>query len=134
LLGSERWRLLLGRELRRLLLCRLLLWRKRRRLPLSRLGEPLGWMLASVQVLRRLLLRGRPLDPGRRSRRSIVGFQRLLRTWLRRLWPRLWWWLELIARIATRLNRLIRAATKPRERIGLADQPRKFGERIALAS
>jgi hypothetical protein len=46
----------------------------------------------------------------------------------------LWWLLELIARIAAWLNRLIGTAAKPGERIGLADQPRKLGERIALAS
>jgi hypothetical protein len=45
----------------------------------------------------------------------------------------LWLWLKLLARISARLHLLIGAATKPCERIGLTDQPRQLGERIALA-
>jgi hypothetical protein len=78
-------------------------------------------------LLSRLLV---PLDPGRRSRRTGVGFQRRLRQRLTRVAAGLH---RLgLAGVAARLNRLIGAA-KTSEWIGLTDKPRKFGEWIVLA-
>jgi hypothetical protein len=59
-------------------------------------------------------------------RLRLLTLRRGLLEWLRGL-------LELLARVATRLNRLIGTATNSSERIGLADQARELGEWIALA-